>query len=119
MEPTMKLAALVSSALFIASSLAIPTSATAQQSNARARPPIPELAGRNLTPPRPAGLGGNLTPGHGGPNPRDSRSDGAGSTARNGLGGLVTVCGPGGVLSAAGAANNPGRTRARALVCND
>ena len=81
----------------------------------RTVPSIPDVSNRTLTPPRPAGLGGNLPPGHGGPNPSAARPQTAPGVLE--ALGLLRVCGPGGVLSAQGAAANPGRTRARALVC--
>ena len=96
--------------------LVAPSSAMAQSSSGNTRTilPMPTITGRTLTPPRPSGLGGNLPPGHGGPNPSVTRRA---SNARDEVRGLLAVCGPGGALSAQEAAGNPGRTRARALVC--
>ena len=98
----------------IAASMAAPGVEAQSVPGARNGLPSPGTLTRTLTPPRPAGLGGNLTPGHGGPNPSLSRRA---SQARDEVMGLVAVCGPGGALSAQNAAGNPGRTRARALVC--
>lgn len=94
----------------------LPSGANAQSSSGGARNgfPNPSTVTRTLTPPRPAGLGGNLPPGRGGPNPSLTRRA---SNARSEISGLAAVCGPGGALSAQEAAGNPGRARARALVC--
>src|SRR5688572_11943885 len=113
----MKLAHAVLPVLLGAVLVAASSGVWAQSSRAgtsRTAPPMPDVSRRTLTPPRPAGLGGNLPPGHGGPNPSETRRA---SAARAEAVGLVAVCGPGGALSVQAAAGNPGRTRARALVC--
>jgi hypothetical protein len=119
----MSLLPLSSLALSAALSLALPASASAQSAPAPGSRVLPVFATQPLltrAPPRPAGLGGNLPPGSGGPNPSLVRGHGGGaSAARREAAGLLAVCGPGGVLSAQGAAGNPGRSRARALVCPD
>ena len=117
----MKPVAWLSATFFCAWLLAVSASASAQSnpgSGNRALPVFGTQPSLQRAPPRPAGLGGNLPPGHGGPNPSDSRGHRAGSPARHEAAGLLAVCGPGGVLSAEGAAGNRGRTRARSLVCH-
>ena len=106
------LPALVVAALLMPST---PASAQSATGSARSHVPTPSSVTRTLTPPRPAGLGGHLPPGHGGPHPGATRR--ATSSAHGEAVGLAAVCGPGGALSAQAAADNPGRTRARALVC--
>jgi hypothetical protein len=112
----MKLSCLLLSSVIGLLALTVPEGARAQSAsgNTRTLLPMPGTVGRSLVPPRPAGLGGNLPPGRGGPNPSVTRRA---SSAREEAMGLLAVCGPGGALSAQNAAANPGRARARALVC--
>ena len=117
----MKPALWLSAAVFCAALLAVPASASAQSNPGNGNRALPVFGPQPLlqrAPPRPAGLGGNLPPGHGGPTPSAGRGHRGESPARHEAAGLLAVCGPGGVLSAEGAAGNRGRTRARALVCN-
>ena len=97
-------------AALCAAALLAPTLALAQ-STAPGRAPATREA------PRPPGLGGQVPPGHGGPNPSETRRNGG--SASDQLDRVPRPCLPGGALSGEAVNGQFGRNRARTRACGN